>query len=106
MSSNVLLTCHELVGGKRLAAKPHFVAATLVGVTAVECRLPLEVGRATAGVDASGALTKRPFLARWQVKVRTDLVDIVVVVVDVWEFFVLKKYIYSSGSITSFIKID
>ncbi|XP_051921817.1 von Willebrand factor D and EGF domain-containing protein [Hippocampus zosterae] len=62
----------KLVGGKWVAAEPHFVAATFMGVMAVECRLPLEVTRATAGVDASGALTKRPFLARWQVKVSND----------------------------------
>nr|XP_057909307.1 von Willebrand factor D and EGF domain-containing protein [Doryrhamphus excisus] len=60
----------KLVGGEWLLAEPQLVPATFVDVMAMECRLPPEVNRASAGVDVTTP-TNRP-LARWQIKVSND----------------------------------
>ncbi|XP_061674890.1 von Willebrand factor D and EGF domain-containing protein isoform X2 [Syngnathoides biaculeatus] len=70
------ITCEfvkeKLVASEWVVAEPRLVPATFVNATAIECRLPLEVAQPTAGFDSNETSTKRPFLARWQVKVSND----------------------------------
>uniref|UniRef100_A0A3Q1ETB8 von Willebrand factor D and EGF domains n=1 Tax=Acanthochromis polyacanthus TaxID=80966 RepID=A0A3Q1ETB8_9TELE len=56
--------------GEWVLDEPQFVLATFLDVTALECQLPLEDSRTSAGVDLK-TVTSRP-LARWQIKVSND----------------------------------
>ncbi|KAK5862118.1 hypothetical protein PBY51_017547 [Eleginops maclovinus] len=50
--------------------EPQFIPAVFLDTTALECKLPLEVSQAPAGLDLETA-SNRP-LARWQIKVSND----------------------------------
>ncbi|XP_051813003.1 von Willebrand factor D and EGF domain-containing protein [Acanthochromis polyacanthus] len=60
----------KFVDGEWVLDEPQFVLATFLDVTALECQLPLEDSRTSAGVDLK-TVTSRP-LARWQIKVSND----------------------------------
>ncbi|KAG7216456.1 hypothetical protein INR49_001942 [Caranx melampygus] len=60
----------KFVDGEWVLAEPHFVLATFLDVTALECQLPLEDSRTPSGLDLE-TVTNRP-LARWQIKVSND----------------------------------
>ncbi|XP_030605963.1 von Willebrand factor D and EGF domain-containing protein [Archocentrus centrarchus] len=60
----------KFVDGEWVLDEPHSVPATFLNDTALECQLPPEDSRVSAGVDLE-ALTNSP-LARWQIKVSKD----------------------------------
>lgn len=63
----------KFLEGDWVLDEPQFVRAVFLDVTALECQLPLQDGRAPADLDLES--TKNRPLARWQIKVSWNKIN-------------------------------